>query len=410
VPPRNVGLSGKIAVPRASGPSMQLKRPHILLIQRRDRPEFSLEDLLSGGAGVVSRNEWVALAPHLGREVVLELADLAAIDALSADAPVDRSELDARFGEARINSLIDAGLLIGDHPQHAPLRAREQVLRDTAWWAPAAVAHTFGRWQGVDTAADELSNGPRSLEKMLADQGAPPSETLELRPRETWQALPAPTKTALDELLAARATCRNFDLEARLPLADFSTVMHRVFGAQAAQTLAPGAVALKKNSPSGGGLHPIEAFVVVQRVEGLAPGLYHYHSTAHALEPMRVSSAEDIAPLAHELVAGQAWFANAPVQILLAARFQRNFWKYRNHPKAWRVIQLDAGHLSQNLYLSAIELGYGAFVTGAINDECAERLFEFDGLGTGAIAVCGFGRRAREIVTTEFDPLGKVPR
>ena len=389
---------------------MQLKRPNILLIQRRERPEFSLESLLSGGSGVVTREEWLALAPHIGREIVLEFEDLAVFDALPPDAATARDELATRFGEERIAALIEAGLLIGDQPEHEDLRTREQALRDTAWWGPAAVAHTFGRWQGVDIATQEASEGPRSLNKMLDEHGPPPSETLELRPRETWQALPAPAKTALDELMAGRSTCRNFDPDFSLPLAEFSAVLHRVFGAQATQTLAPGAVALKKNSPSGGGLHPIEAFLLVQRVEGLASGLYHYHSTAHALEPMRLLSAEAIAPLAHELVAGQAWFANAPLLVLMAARFQRNYWKYRNHSKAWRVIQLDAGHLSQNLYLSATELGYGAFVTGAINDDCAERLFEFDGLGTGAIAVCGFGRRARDIVTMEFDPLGKAAR
>jgi len=389
---------------------MQLTRPHILLIQRRERPEFSLEDLLSGGAGVLTRSEWLALAPHIGREVVLESADLAVFDALAPDTATARAVLALRFGEERIAMLVEAGLLIGDHAEHAELRAREQVLRDTGWWAPAAVAHSFGRWQGVDVAADEVRNGKRSLMKMIEESGLPPAETLEVRPRESWQALPEPEKTALDHLLGSRATCRNFDPDFVLPLAELSAVLHRVFGAQATQTLAPGAVALKKNSPSGGGLHPIEAFVLVQRVEGLAPGLFHYHSTAHALEPMQILSAEAMAPLAHELVAGQAWFANAPVLVLMAARFQRNYWKYRNHAKAWRVIQLDAGHLSQNLYLSATELGYGAFVTGAINDECAERLFEFDGLGTGAVAVCGFGQRARKIVSTEFDPLGMAVR
>ena len=389
---------------------MQLKRPPIFLVQRRERPEFSLDSLLTGGAGVVVHSEWIALAPHVGAEVPVSLEDLAVIASVRTDAELSRDVLAGQFGADRVDRLIETGLLIGDHDAHAPLRARAQALADTAWWAPAAVAHSFGRWHGVDTAEDEARNGKRTLADLLATNGPPPPETVELRPHASWQALPAPVKTPLDELLSRRATCRNFDPVFDLPLTDLATVLHRVFAAQAVQVLAPGAVALKKNSPSGGGLHPVEAFVLVQRVDGLAPGLYHYHSTAHALEPLRLLSPADIAPLAHELVAGQAWFANAPVQILMAARFQRNFWKYRNHTKAWRVVQLDAGHLSQNLYLSATELGYGAFVTGAINDECAERLFEFDGLATGAIAVSGFGRRAADVVTTEFDPLGKVMR
>lgn len=389
---------------------MKLKRPAFLMLQPRGATEITLECLLSDGVELDAGNQWLALAPHLGTEVLLELADLAVFDALQPGQWMPRDVLAVRFGEARVDGLVESGLLIGDHPGHERLRARDQTLSETGWWGPAAVAHSFGRWQGVDVAANEGRDGKTTLKKLMDDHGPPPPEVVALRPEASWQRLPAPGRTAFDELLAARATCRNFDPGFVLPLAELAGVLHRVFGAQAIQTLAPGAVALKKNSPSGGGLHPIEAFVLAQRVDGLAPGLYHYHPAAHALEPLQHLSAEELAPLAHELVAGQAWFANAPVQILMAARFRRNFWKYRNHPKAWRVIQLDAGHLSQNLYLSATELGHGAFVTGAINDECAERLFEFDGLGTGAIAVCGFGKRAAQIVTTEFDPLGKAVR
>jgi len=168
---------------------------------------------------------------------------------------------------------------------------------------------------------------------------------------------------------------------------------------------------LKKHSPSGGGLHPIEAFLLVQRVEGVAPGLYHYQCVRHELERLCELSAQEAEGAASELVAGQSWFANAPVLVLMAARFPRTFWKYRNHPKAWKVIQLDAGHLSQTLYLSATELGYGAFITGAINDCCAERLFGLDAMSNGAIAISGFGKRdARSGNNFEFDPLGKVPR
>jgi putative peptide maturation dehydrogenase len=387
---------------------MQLKRPHLFFVERRERPEFSLDSLLSGGAGVVRGSHWWALAPHLGREVQLQAGDLPVFEAVTVDAVASADSLAAEFGAERIARLVEAGLLIGDHTEHAELRAREQALRDTAWWGPAAVAQVFGRWQGMDVIADAARVGGRTWASMVASHGMPPSASLEVRPGQARIALPTAAKTPLDHLLESRSTCRNFDPDFHLPLAELSAVLKRVFGAQATQDFVPGAAALKKNSPSGGGLHPIEAFLLVQRVDALAPGLYHYHSTAHALEPMQQMPCEILAPLALELVAGQAWFAEAPVQLLLAARFQRNFWKYRDNVKAWRVIQLDAGHLSQNIYLSATESGYGAFVTGALNDGCAERLFELDGVSVGAVAVCGFGRRASRIVTTEFDPLGKA--
>ncbi len=386
---------------------MKVKRPALLMLQRVDPPAMSIQQILSGDEAASS---WRALAPHLGREVALQLADLAVFDGLAQGEWVDSDDLAARFGAERIQFLIDAGLLIGDHAAHAGLLARDATLVETGWWPPAAVAHSFSRWQGVDVDREEKRSGKRTLGDLFRRNGAPPPEALALRPRSEWLPLPTPRKTALDTLLAQRTTCRNFDPDHRVSLPDLASLLHRVFGAQATQELAPGAIALKKNSPSGGGLHPIEAFVLVQRVEGLAPGLYHYHSTGHALQVLRELDAKSIAPLAAELVAGQHWFANAPVLVLMAARFGRNFWKYRNHAKAWRVIQLDAGHLSQNLCITATELGHGAFVTGAINDECAERLFELDGLATGAIAVCGFGRRISPAVTVEFDPLGTAVR
>ena len=389
---------------------MQCRRCSRLLLDLREVPEFHLDLLLQGGTGVAFVARTVALAPHLGIEVEVSAEEARVLSGLRPHHEQARSELVALHGGPIIDRLIETGLLLGDHSEHADLRARDEAFVAVDWWTPAAVAHTFGRWHEVDAQADISRDGPGSTAKLIEDQGPPPAETLELRPRDSWQALPAPQKTAFDGLLAGRTTCRNFDPDFRLPLADASAILHRVFAAQAQQELAPGAVALKKNSPSGGGLHPVEAFVLAQRVDGLALGLYHYHATAHALEPLRELSAEETATLAQELVAGQGWFANAPLLVLMAARFQRNFWKYRNHSKAWRVVQLDAGHLSQNFYLSATEYGYGAFITGAINDDIAERAFELDGISIGALAVCGLGRRAAETKTVELDPLGRAVR
>jgi putative peptide maturation dehydrogenase len=388
---------------------MLLQRPTLLTVELRDCPEFSLESLVSGGDGVAVEGRWFALAPHLGVEVAVDAEDLRLLQAVPTGDGVDETELQASFGAERVGRLVAAGLLIGEKAAHAEHRQRNEALRATAWWGPAAVVQSFGRWEGVDVSAVEAREGKRTLSGMIANHGAPPAAVLELSPASARRRLPPPDRTKLDDLLGARATCRNFDPAVEMPLRDFATLMHRVFGAQATQELATGAVMLKKNSPSGGGLHPIDAYVLVQRLQGVAPGLYHYHCLEHALEPMAAMTSESAAAAAHELVAGQTWFAGAPVLVLMAARFQRNFWKYRNHAKSWKVIQLDAGHLSQLFYLGATELGHGAFVTGAINDRCAERLFGLDGLSTGAVVVCGVGARA-DGENFEFDPLGKVER
>ena len=42
-----------------------------------------------------------------------------------------------------------------------------------------------------------------------------------------------------------------------------------------------------KTSPSGGARHAVEAYVAVRRVDGLAPGIYHYEAASHRLVRVR---------------------------------------------------------------------------------------------------------------------------
>jgi putative peptide maturation dehydrogenase len=203
-------------------------------------------------------------------------------------------------------------------------------------------------------------------------------------------------------------TCRNFDTTRALSLDDFAAVLYRAFGARAIDDYAPGVQLLKKGVPSAGGLHPTEAYLLVQRVDGIAPGFYHYHALAHALEPIRELTQEDAAAHARTFVGAQPYFLDAPVFVIPCTRFRRTFWKYRNHAKAYRALVLDVGHLSQVLYLAATELGLGAFITAAINEVDIENALGLDPLEEGPLAVSGFGHRAAERSEVEFDPLHAV--
>jgi SagB-type dehydrogenase family enzyme len=149
---------------------------------------------------------------------------------------------------------------------------------------------------------------------------------------------------------------------------------------------------LKKTSPSGGSQHPVEVYPLVRAVEGLQPGLYHYGVENHELELVESHTREEVAELILEVTAGQAHFATAQVLFLMTARFARNFWKYAAHAKAYRVLLLDAAHLSQTLYLVCAELGLGAFVSAAINEHNIDRRLRLQPFTEGAILVSGCGR------------------
>jgi putative peptide maturation dehydrogenase len=389
-----------------------LRRCAFLRIEPKETLMFDPIRLLSGEDGLVPQIEWQAQAAHLFEAVPLSAAELAALDRISESAWKPRAQLASAVGAECLASLHAKGLVVARDETSADGRAssheRDQRVRDTHWHAGSAVAHAFSRWSHTDSVATQRESRLQSVDDMVEAFGPPPPHFHRREDAVARVSLDAPARTALDDLLERRATCRNFDMARPLPLADLATLLKRVYGVQGMEELAPGAIALKKNHPSGGGLHPVEAYLIAQRVEGLQPGLYHYNVEAHALDLLRAMPADEARALATVAVAGQEYFADAPVMIVMAARFARSMWKYRNHPKIYRAILLEMGHISQNVYLTATEMNLGAFITAAINEVEIEQAFALEPLSEGPLAVCGFGARAATKTTVEFDPAHKV--
>ncbi len=387
---------------------MHIRRCTHLLIEPRERFVFALESLLEGGAGLRSEREWLALAPHLDAPAPLDVRDIPLLGALSAQEWIDREEIAQRDDAERLDALIANGLVISDAPGHADLRARDEALRDAHWHPYAAAQHAFGRWQGVSSGENVRGIGIQSVHDLIDTLGEPPPHLHERSDATRRVALPDAAPTSLDTLLRERTTCRNYDTSRALPLSTFSRIMKRVFGAQALHAVTPTAAIVKKTSPSAGGLHPTEAYLLLQHVEGTVPGLYHYHVGAHALERVEELSPDRARALALSFLAQQDWFADAHAIVIFAPRFPRSFWKYRNHAKVYRAVTLDVGHLSQTLQISATEFGLGAFVTAAINEVDIEQAFGFEAMRESPLAVGGFGWRAPNAERMEFDPLHAV--
>lgn len=412
---------------------MQVRRCAVVWMEPREVAHFELDDLLAGGTGIVGRLCWFAHAPHLPGPVEVEAAQVLLLGALGAVDWSERARLDAQYGAATVDALLEAGLLVV-RAADAAAPCADATFRAVRWHPPAAVAHASARWEGVD--------GPRAMveadldtnEGLLRQHGLPPPHFARRAVADgcadATLGLPSVAHDAFDALLDTRATCRNYDLGRAVPLARFSQLLSRVFGARGIAHAADGYDVIKRTSPSGGALHPTECFLIVQRVEGIAPGLYRYRVDGHALEPVvpavappqpgdsgtrppgdvarRAWSADELRAFARIAVAGQDWFADAAVLCVLAPRFARTCWKYRNHAKAYRVAILDAGHLSQTLQLCATQAGLGPFITAAINEVDIERAFGLTGYIDGPLAVCGFGLRAEAMVTSEFDPNRKA--
>ncbi|WHZ20274.1 MAG: hypothetical protein OJF55_002423 [Rhodanobacteraceae bacterium] len=389
---------------------MQVRRCAMVLVEPREAIDFDLAELALGETGVRERLGWLALAAHRDEEIPLDAAEVAALGTLSPGHWQSLDDLLQRHPRAVLDALLAKGLLIAQEPADEASRRFAQAddaVRAVHWRGLSAVAHRHTRWRDVDSEAVERLFADASSETMLERLGPAPPVVGERALPASRLHLEKPSPSPLDALADRRVTCRNYD-PAPLSHDVFSAVLYRAFGARAVSDYAPGVQLLKKAVPSAGGLHAVEAYLLVQRVEGVPPGLYHYHPVAHALEPLRELDADTAASLARRFVAAQAYYAAAPVQIALVSRFERNFWKYRNHAKAYRAVILDAGHLSQMLYLAATEANLGAFITAAINEVEIEQAFGLEPMAEGPLAVCGFGVRAQQRVTVEFDPAHKV--
>lgn len=384
-----------------------IRRCEVLVIEPQETVEFEFESLLSGGDGLHRTLCWRALAPHLGEPVEIDAAQRELLGRIS---PSRWTSIEA-LAEDRdaVEALLAAGLLVAKAPGlHDEHRERDERMRGAYWHPLGAVLHAFTRWDEVDAVKNMKESGTETALEMRQVLGVPPVEARQLVTEEaSLIRLPEVPHNAFDELMHRRVTCRNFDASRPVPLAVFSKIIERALAAQTRVEVTEDMVFLKKNVPSGGGLHPMEAYFIVQNVEGLVPGLYHYRADVHALEALPAPEGK-LSAFVMEAVAQQHWFRDAHVLIALAPRFDRTFWKYRQHAKGYRVVALEAGHISQTLYLSATDLGLGAFITGAINEKHLERAFGLDPTTQGALAICGFGWRAQVMEIAELDPSSKI--
>ncbi len=139
-------------------------------------------------------------------------------------------------------------------------------------------------------------------------------------------------------------------------------------------------------APSAGALYPFEVYVVVNNVEDLPRGIYHYSVRDHTLEVVKKGDfREQIADAGLK----QGMLGEAGVTFVLSAIFDRVCCKYGQ--RGYRYVYMEAGHISQNIYLEAVSLGLGSVCAGAFLDEKVNELIGVDGRSEAAIYLHAVG-------------------
>ncbi len=127
--------------------------------------------------------------------------------------------------------------------------------------------------------------------------------------------------------------------------------------------------------PCGGARHEFELYMAVNHVEGLTRGFYHYLPQNHSIEML--SACEDLSDFIDDTMNGQTWACKSSVIFYFDMVAYRAEWRYGIY--AHRIALVDAGYVSQNLYLACTSIGLGGCAIGSIREAKANAAFGLDG-------------------------------
>ncbi|HEX5147495.1 MAG TPA: SagB/ThcOx family dehydrogenase [Candidatus Limnocylindrales bacterium] len=163
------------------------------------------------------------------------------------------------------------------------------------------------------------------------------------------------------EVVAARSSCRRF-LPEPMALDALSTLLHAAYGILGRSEM--DGEFLERPVPSGGGLYPLELYVLVQRIDGLAGGAWHYVPLGHRLERVHEHPLPRL--LTAEMFLGQSYLTDCSAIVVITSVVQRSLWKYED--RGYRYILLEAGHVAQNLNLCAAAMDLASLDLGGFFD------------------------------------------
>lgn len=175
--------------------------------------------------------------------------------------------------------------------------------------------------------------------------------------------LPAPrmvSETSVEAALAQRRSIRDYSDE-NLTVGEVSQLLWAAQGITAPWG--------GRTAPSAGALYPLELYLAVGAVNGVAAGVYRYWPEEHELE--KVKEGDTRAALAAAAL-GQECVKDAAIDLVIVGVYHRTTARYGD--RGIQYVHLEAGHAAQNVYLQAEALGLGTVALGAFHDDEVARV------------------------------------
>jgi SagB-type dehydrogenase family enzyme len=182
---------------------------------------------------------------------------------------------------------------------------------------------------------------------------------------------------SLKQTLIDRTSSRNFS-KRKVPIEKLSTLLFYGAGQKT------GSEALGRFYPSGGGLYPLELYIISLNTD-LKKGLYHYSIQNHGLETLIEFSNFNY----RRYFIRQSWIPKSAFMIVVTAVFHRTIDKYGD--RGYRHILSEAGHIAQNLYLLSSALKLACCSIGGYRENSLGKLLDIEGSEESVVYVIAFG-------------------
>lgn len=159
------------------------------------------------------------------------------------------------------------------------------------------------------------------------------------------------------------------------------------------------AYATLRTVPCGGARHEFECYMAIQNVEGLSDGLYHYLPMKHEIE--KLGDCEDLKGFISVSLCEQSWACKANIVFYYSVVFYRSEWRYGIY--AHVPMMMDAGHITENVYLAATSIHRGGCAIAAVDGKIADEAFRLDGQEETVFYAMPVGTVRKEDASKERD-------
>jgi SagB-type dehydrogenase family enzyme len=200
-------------------------------------------------------------------------------------------------------------------------------------------------------------------------------------------------KTPFLDVLNRRMSRRKYTAE-YLTLEELSFLLWCTQGVKQIVKNRPGVL---RTVPSAGAKSPFETYLIINRVDGLEPGLYRYISFTHKL--LFIKSIKDAEEKIGELSYDQKFVGKGAVVFCWVTIPYRSEWRYTI--LAHKFIAVDLGHVSENLYLGCEAINLGTVAIGYYAQNKFDALLELDGKDEFVVLIAPVGKLS-EVPNSEY--------